>query len=342
MKAGFQAAAEGNTHYSPTNGIPELREALSQKAYKDYGLRYDPDSEILVTVGGTEAFLATLLAWLNPGEEVLIRNPGFVAYESSALLAEGRPVHVPLLEASNFWPSPRDVTSLITDKSHVIMLNYPNNPTGAVLPYDEIAVLAKIAVERDLIVISDEVYEKIVYDGSRHYCLATFPGMRERTLVVNSFSKTYAMTGLRVGYICGPRELVSPIWLVHQYMVACVDTLCQYIALAALNGPQDCAKDMVREFGRRRHLVYKRLKEIGGFRCSLPKGAFYAFPNTEAFGMPSEKFAEYLAKEAGVLTVPGSAFGSGGENHVRLSYAASYQELEEALDRMEKAVRKLL
>jgi aminotransferase len=342
LKAGFQAAAEGNTHYSPTNGIPELREALSQKVYKDCGLRYDPDSEILVTVGGTEAFLATLLAWLNPGEEVLVPNPGFVVYEPSALLAEGKPVHVPLLETNNFWPSPRDVTSLITEKSRVIVLNYPNNPTGVVLPYDQIAVLAKIAVERDLIVISDEVYEKIVYDGSRHYCLAAFPGMRERTLVVNSFSKTYAMTGLRVGYVCGPSELMSSIQLVHQYMVACVDTLCQHIALAALNGPQDFVRDMLREFDRRRHLVFKRLNEIDGFRCSLPKGAFYAFPNIEAFGMPSEKFAEYLAKEAEVLTVPGSAFGSGGENHVRLSYAASYQKLEEALNRMEKAVRKLL
>ena len=342
LKSGFQAAAEGNTHYCPTNGIPELREALSQKAYKDYGLRYDPDSEVLITVGGTEAILATLLAWLNPGEEVLIPNPGFVVYEPDVLLAEGRPIHVPLLEAHNFWPSSRDVMSLITEKSRVIVLNSPNNPTGAVLPYDEIAGLAKIAVERDLIVISDEVYEKIVYDGSRHYCLAGFPGMRERTLVVNSFSKTYAMTGLRVGYVCGPRELMSPLWLVHQYMVACVDTLCQHVALAALNGSQDFVTGMVREFDRRRHLVFERLNEIGGFRCSLPKGAFYAFPNIEAFGMPSEKFAEYLAREAEVLTVPGSAFGSGGDKHIRLSYAASYQKLEEALERMEKAVGKLL
>jgi aminotransferase len=309
--------------------------------YKDYGLSYDPDHEILITVGGTEAIFASLLAWVNPGEEVLVPNPGFVAYEPAVLLAEGRPVRVPLLEANNFRPSPRDVTSLITDKSRVIVLNYPNNPTGAVLPYDEIAVLAKIAVERDLIVISDEVYEKIVYDDSRHYCLAAFPGMRERTLIVNSFSKTYAMTGLRVGYICGPKELMSPIWLVHQYMVACVDTLCQHMALAALNDPQNFVRDMVYEFDRRRHLVFKRLNEIRGFRCSLPKGAFYAFPNIEAFGMPSEKFSEYLAKEVEVLTVPGAAFGSGGENHIRISYATSYRKLEEGMERIERIVRKL-
>jgi len=341
LKAGFRAASEGNTHYSATNGVPELREALSQKTYRDYGLRYDPDSEILVTVGGTEAVLATLLGWLNLGDEVLIPDPGFVVYEPDVLLAEGTPVHVPLVESNNFSPSPIDVMSLITEKSRVIVLNYPNNPTGAVLPYEEIAALAKIAVERDLIVISDEVYEKIVYDGSRHYCLAAFPGMRERTLVVNSFSKTYAMTGLRVGYVCGSKELLSPLWLVHQYMVACVDTISQHIALAALNGPQDFVRDMVREFDKRRHLVFERLNEIAGFRCSLPKGAFYAFPNIEGFGMPSEKFAEFLAKEAGVLTVPGSAFGSLGENHIRLSYATSYPKLEEALDRMEKALRKL-
>ena len=341
LEAGFRAASQGSTHYSATNGVAELRDALSDKTYKDYGLRYDPSSEILVTVGGTEAILAALLAWLNPGDEALIPNPGFVVYEPSVLLAEGTPVRVPLLETNSFWPRPRDVTSLITEKSRVIVLNYPNNPTGAVLPYEEITALAKIAVERDLIVISDEVYEKIVYDGSRHYCLATFPGMRERTLVVNSFSKTYAMTGLRVGYVCGPKELLSPLWLVHQYMVACVDTLSQHIALAALNGPQDFVRDMVREFDRRRRLVIERLNEIAGFRCSLPKGAFYAFPNIEGFGMPSDKFAEFLAREAEVLTVPGSAFGSGGENHIRLSYAASYQKLEEALERMEKALRKL-
>lgn len=341
LEAGFEAAREGKTHYSATNGLAELRRALSEKAYKDYGLTYDPDSEILVTAGGTEAILAALLAWLNPGDEALIPNPGFVVYEPSVLLAEGVPVHVPLLETNGFWPCPRDVTSLITKRSRVIVLNYPNNPTGAMPSYEEIATLAKIAVERDLTVISDEVYEKIVYDGSRHYCLATFPGMRERTLVVNSFSKTYAMTGLRVGYVYGPKELLSPLWLVHQYMVACVDILSQHVALAALRGSQDFVRDMVSEFDRRRRFVVERLNEITGLHCTLPKGAFYVFPNIEDFGMPSDRFAEFLAREAGVLTVPGSAFGSGGEKHIRLSYAASYKKLQEALERMEKALRKL-
>jgi aminotransferase len=192
-----------------------------------------------------------------------------------------------------------------------------------------------------MIVISDEVYEKIIYDDAKHHCMATLPGMHKRTLVVNSFSKTYAMTGLRVGYVCGPRELIAPLWLVHQYTVACVDSLAQHIALAALTGPQDFVKCMLREFDRRRHLVHKRLNEIGGFDCRLPKGAFYAFPNITAFGMSSEKFAEFLLTEAQVVTVPGSAFGSCGEGYIRLSYAAAYEQLDEALDRIDRSVKKL-
>ena len=341
LESGWQAALGGKTHYAPTNGIPELREALVQKAYRDYGLRYDPDSEVLVTVGGTEAIFLALLGLVNPGDEVLVPNPGFVCYEPGVLLAGGVPVSVPLLEMNSFKPSIDDVTSLVTDKSRVMILNYPNNPTGTVLSREEVAALAKIAVERDLIVISDEVYEKIVYDNAEHHCLATFPGMRERTLVVNSFSKTYAMTGLRIGYVYGPKELISSIWLVHQYLIACVDTFAQYVALAALKGPQDFVIDMVKEFDRRRRFVFRRLNEIEGFGCALPKGAFYIFPNIKSFKMSSEDFAQMLLREAHVATVPGSAFGSFGEGYIRISYAAAYDQLEEALNRIEKAVKKL-
>jgi len=341
LEGGWRATLEGKTHYAPTNGVPELREALVDKAYKDYGLRYDPDSEVLVTVGGTEAIFLALLGLINPGDEVLIPNPGFVCYEPGVLLADGIPVSVPLLEKNGFKPSMEDVMSLITDKSRVMILNSPNNPTGMVLSYDEMAALAKIAVERDLIVISDEVYEKIVYDGVKHYCLASFPGMRERAIVVSSFSKTYAMTGLRVGYIYGPEELISPIWLVHQYLVACVDTFAQYAALAALKGPQDFVREMVSEFDRRRRFLFKRLNEIEGFNCTLPKGAFYMFPNIKSFKMASEDFAQFLLREARVAVVPGSSFGSYGEGYIRISYAAAYDQLEEALNRIEKAVKKL-
>lgn len=341
LEAAEQAAKEDNTHYTPTHGIPELREALAQKADRDYGLSYDLESEILVTVGGTEAIFLALIGLINPGDEVLIPNPGFVCYEPSVLLAGGVPVYFPLLEGNGFKPSVDDVTSLITDKSRVIILNYPNNPTGAVLSYDEVAALADVAVERDLVVISDEVYEKIIYDDAKHYCLATFPGMRERTLVVNSFSKTYAMTGLRVGYIYGPKELISPLWLAHQFVVACVNGPAQYAALAALKGPQDFVKEVVREFDRRRRLVYSRVNEIEGFGCMLPKGAFYVFPNIKAFGMSSEEFTAFLVKKARVTVAPGSSFGSYGEGYIRISYATSYEELEEALDRVEKAVKQI-
>jgi aminotransferase len=339
LEAGYRAAKEGRTHYAPTNGIPELREQLTRKAYGDYGLSYDPNSEILVTVGGTEAIFSALIALINPGDEVLIPSPGFVCYEPCILLAGGVPVSIPMLEENGFKPDTSDVISRITEKSRVMILNYPNNPTGAVLSQDEVAALAEVAVERDMIVISDEVYEKIIYDGARHHCVATFPKMRERTLVVNSFSKTYAMTGLRVGFVYGPKELISPLWLTHQYAVTCVDSLAQYIALAALEGSQNFVKEMVREFDRRRHLVYERLSEIEDVSCVLPKGAFYVFPKIRDFGMTSEEFAEFLIKNAHVATVPGSAFGSYGEGYIRISYAAAYEQLEEALDRVEKAVK---
>lgn len=341
LEAGCEAAKNGKTHYAPTNGIPELREALVQKAYRDYGLNYDPNSEVLVTVGGTEAIFLAMMGLINPGDEVLIPNPGFVLYEPCVTLTGAVPISVPLLEKNEFRPSIDDVMSLVTDKSHVIILNFPNNPTGAVLSYDEAAALSKLAVERDLLVICDEVYEKIIYDGHKHYCLATFPGMRERTLIVNSFSKTYAMTGLRVGYVYGPKELIAPLWLVHQYTVACVDSPSQYMALAALRGPQAPVDEMVKEFDRRRRLVHKRLSQMHNIRCTLPRGAFYVFPNIQESNKSSEGFVEFLVKEAGVVTVPGLAFGKYGEGYIRISYAAAYEQLELAMDRMEKAVKKL-
>lgn len=341
LEAGCEAAKNGKTHYAPTNGIPELREALVQKAYRDYGLNYDPNSEVLVTVGGTEAIFLAMMGLINPDDEVLIPNPGFVLYEPCVTLTGAVPISVPLLEKNEFRPSIDDVMSLVTDKSRVIILNFPNNPTGAVLSYDEAAALSKLAVERDLLVICDEVYEKIIYDGHKHYCLATFPGMRERTLIVNSFSKTYAMTGLRVGYVYGPKELIAPLWLVHQYTVACVDSPSQYMALAALRGPQAPVDEMVKEFDRRRRLVHKRLSQMHNIRCTLPRGAFYVFPNIQESNKSSEGFVEFLVKEAGVVTVPGLAFGKYGEGYIRISYAAAYEQLELAMDRMEKVVKKL-
>ncbi len=236
LRAGWKAITEGRTRYEPTNGSAELRRALTEKAFLDYGLKYDPETEVLVTVGATEAISLAMLGLLNPRDEVLIPNPGFTAYEPCVTLAEGRAIGIPLLERNEFRPSRRDVMSLLTPKSRVMLLNFPNNPTGAVLSHEESIQLAEIATERDMVVISDEVYEKVVYDGRRHECMGSLPGMRERTLVVGSFSKTYAMTGLRVGYIYGPKELIAPLWLLHQYFIACVDSVAQQIALAGVDG----------------------------------------------------------------------------------------------------------
>lgn len=334
--------AKKQSHYTPNLGIPELREALSRKAKRDYGLSYDPENEIIVTVGGTEAIFLALFATVNPGDEVLIPDPGFVCYGPNVLFAGGTPVSVPLREENGFKQSVEEVRSLITDKSRVMILNFPNNPTGSTLSYEEAAELAKIAVEHDLIVVSDEVYEKILYDGVEHHCLAMFPGMRERTIVINSFSKTYAMTGYRVGYAYGPEDLIQAMKLVHQYIVACVNGPAQYAALAALESSQKPVREMVREFRRRRDLLYSRLNEIDGFKCDLPKGAFYMFPNIKAFNMPSEEFCDKLLYTAKVAAVPGSAFGKYGEGYIRLSYAASYKKLEEALNRLEKVSKELL
>jgi len=256
-------------------------------------------------------------------------------------LTGGKPVHVPIRGREGFRLDVETVMSHITPKSRVIIINSPNNPTGAVFSHDDLLKLSKLAVERDLVVISDEVYEKIVYDRAKHYCLATFPGMRDRTIVVNSFSKTYAMTGFRVGYALGPQELISPMLKVHQYSVACVDGTAQYAAAAALTGPQKCVGMMVREFARRRRLMYSRINEVEGLRCSLPDGAFYIFADIRRLKKSSMAFSEYLLEEGKVAVVPGVAFGKAGEGYVRLSYATAYAKIEEAMDRIERAVKKL-
>lgn len=336
-----RALDDGKTHYAPSNGISELREALARKFSRDYGLFYNPEGEILVTVGATEAVALALQALLNPGDEVLIPNPGFVCYEPAVLIAGGTPVSVPILEEDGFKPDIGDVTSLITGRSRVMIINSPNNPTGAVFSFNELAELGKLAVENDLIVVSDEVYEKIIYDNARHYCLATLPGMRERTIVVNSFSKTYAMTGLRIGCAVGPRDLISAMLLVQQFTVACVDTVAQYAATAALEGPQDSVSAMVSMFDKRRRLIYERLGEMEHVRCFLPEGAFYAFPNVKEFEKTSSEISEYLLNEARVAATPGSAFGKYGEGYLRLSYATSYKRIAEALDRIERTIGKL-
>lgn len=339
LNAAQNAISEGKTHYSPSNGIPELREATAEKFTREYGLYYNPENEILVTVGATEAVALALLALVNQGDEVLIPDPGFVCYGPAVRIAGGIPVSIPINEDSDFKPDIDAVMSLITPKSRVIILNFPNNPTGAVLSYNELAKLAKLAVQNNLIVISDEVYEKIIYDDSKHYCLAALPDMRDRTIVINSFSKTYAMTGFRVGCALGPKDLISAMLLIHQFMVACVDGPAQYAATAALEGSQEFVTHMVSEFDKRRKLIHKRLNEIEGFQCSLPKGAFYVFPSVRNIEKPSTIIAEHILKKAKVVVTPGSSFGNYGEGHLRFSYAAAFEKIDEAVDRIGKIIR---
>lgn len=344
LESATQAMEEGKTHYTPTAGIAELREALVEKTRRDYGLSYDPNSEVIITNGAIEAIFLAIMALVNPGEEVLVPDPRFVCYEPDIFMAGGAPVSIPMLEENDFRFDAKSVISLITPESRVILTNSPNNPTGSVLSYNDVAGLAKLAVERDLIVISDEVYEKILYDDAEHFCFAAFPEMRERTIVVNSFSKTYAMTGFRIGYALGPKELIAAMAQIHEHSIACVNAPAQYAALAALEGPQEFVENIVGEFDRRRRLLYSGLNEIEGFSCILPKGAFYIFANIRNFGLSSEEFAEYLLSTRArgrVETVPGSAFGKYGEGYVRLSYATAYNKIEEALDRIERTVKEL-
>ncbi len=341
INAAKQALDQGKTHYPPSAGIPQLCEALARKAKRDYGLEYNPNSEVLVTVGATEAVFLALTVLTNPQDEVLLFDPGFVCYEPDVLIAGGVPVSVPIHERNGFKLDVDAVMSRVTDKSRVIIINSPNNPTGAVFSYDDLLKLSKLVIERDLIVISDEVYEKIVYDEAKHFCLATFQGLRERTIVVNSFSKTYAMTGFRVGYALGPADLVESMMKIHQYSVACVDGAAQYAAVAALEGSQDCTRAMIIEFDKRRRLMCKRINEIKGFSCTLPKGAFYVFADVKQFKMLSTDFADYLVNKGKVAAISGSAFGRNGEGYLRLSYATTYEKIEEAMNRIEKAVGKL-
>lgn len=336
-----QALNEGKTHYAPSAGIPRLCEAIASKTRGDYSLEYDSNSEILITVGATEAVFLALMATINPGDEVLLLEPSFICYQPDILLAGGKPIPVPFHEREGFRLNVETVMSHVTERTRALIINSPNNPTGKVFSYDELMELSKLAVERDLLVISDEVYEKIVYDGAKHFCLAAFPGMRERTVVVNSFSKTYAMTGFRVGYAMGPDELIASMMKVHQFSVACVDGISQHAALAALEGPQDCVDVMVAEFARRRSLMQRRVNEIEGLSSELPQGAFYVFADAHKVKLDSTGFSDYLINKGRVAVVPGCAFGQCGEGFVRLSYATAYQQIEEAMDRVEKAVKSL-
>jgi aminotransferase len=328
-------------HYTSNYGIPELRRAIGAKLLDDNRLDFDPLSEIIVTAGANEAIFLAVMGTVNPGDEVLVPDPSWLHYYHCIALAGGRAVSIPLREKNGFRLHPDDIARAITKRTRMLIVLTPHNPTGAVLREDDLEALAYLACKHNLLVLSDEIYEKLVYDGAKHFSIGCLPGMRERTLTVNGFSKAYSMTGWRLGYVAGPRELIDILIRVHQYTVVCATSFAQAGAVTAYRGPQECVEEMRLEFARRRKLILDRLEHISGIHCVHPEGAFYVFPSVRDLGRSSEEVAMHLLEDGLVATVPGSAFGKHGEGYLRLAYSNSQANIDEALERMEQSVMRL-
>lgn len=339
LRAGIESLQRGETHYTSNFGLIELRRALAANFSVRYGVDYNPATEIIVTVGGSEALNLATIALLNPGDEVIIPTPCFVSYQAAVILAGGVAVEVPGHLENNFDFDPDELRAAITPRTKAILIGYPNNPTGAVASRENLLEVAKMAVEYDLVVISDEIYDRLVY-GVEHVCFTALPGMRERSLLLGGFSKDYAMTGWRIGYAAGPEALISGLLKVHQYMVMSAPTMSQFAAIEALRSGEPHVLQMLAEYDRRRKLVVSGFNQMG-LPTFEPKGAFYAFPKVSASGLDDETFCTRLLNEQHVAMVPGNAFGVGGEGFARCSYATSYEKLEEALERIERFVRKI-
>ena len=340
-EAAKKALDEGYTHYTHTAGLPELREAIAEKLRKENNVKADPETEITVTVGGFAAISSTLQAVINPGDEVIIPEPVWPSYEGHVKLAGGNPVLLQL-KAPNYSLNTDLLREKTTERTKMVIINTPNNPTGAVYKPQELTALASIAKKHDLLVLADEVYEKIVFDDARHFSIAGFAGMKERTVTVNSFSKTYAMTGWRVGYVVANAQITAGLRRIHSFTVSCVSPILQKAAFTALTASQDCVRQMVKEYKERRDIAVEALNNILGFQCVKPKGTFYLFPDIQGVGLPSVKLAELMLKEARVATIPGSAFGKSGEGHLRMSIAVSRNNFLEAIERIEDFVKSLV
>ncbi|PKM82261.1 MAG: aromatic amino acid aminotransferase [Firmicutes bacterium HGW-Firmicutes-14] len=323
---------KGYTMYTSNWGLLELREEIARYLYNTYKVIYEPRNEVLITVGVSEGMDLALRAVTAPGDEVLVPEPCYVSYAPCTSMAGGVPVSIPASAENDFRVTAAQIEEKITPRTKALILSYPNNPTGAVISREELMEIAKVVKKHDLIVISDEIYHNLTYEG-KHTCFASLPAMRSRTILLNGFSKAYAMTGWRLGYACGHPDVIGHMTKIHQYTMLCAPVTAQMAALEALqNGTEEMAK-MVAEYDRRRKLVLKGFCEIG-LECFEPKGAFYAFPSIKNTGMTSEEFAEKLLLEAKVAVVPGNVFGANGEGHIRCSYAASVADLTEAIERM--------
>jgi len=337
-EAAIYALEKGYTMYTSNLGMPELRQELSRYLQDNYNLEYNPDSELLITVGVSEGLDLTMRAILNPGDEVIIPDPCYVSYNPCVTLAGGIPIMVPTNQENDFEISAADIEARVTNKTKAILIGNPANPTGAVITKDKLLLIAELAKRHGLLVIYDEIYAKLVY-GAEHTCLATLPEMKESTILLSGFSKAYAMTGWRIGYAAASKEVIASMTKIHQYTMMCAPIMVQIAAIEALKSGDASVAEMVEEYNRRRLVIVKGLNDIG-LSCFEPRGAFYAFPSIKSTGMTSEEFAERLLIEEKVAVVPGTAFGQCGEGYVRCCYATSLADIEEALSRMKRFVGK--
>lgn len=331
-EAGIQALQSGKTFYTSNAGLQELRAAISSYTKRKTGLTYNPENQIIVTVGGSEAIDLALRALLNAGDEVIYLEPGFVSYYPCIKLADGVPVPIRLTEENRFRLKPEQLEAAVTPKSKVLILSYPNNPTGAVMEKEDLEALLPVIQKHDLIVISDEIYGELTY-GVKHCSIAGLPGMEQRTIIINGFSKSFAMTGWRLGYALGNHEIIEQMVKIHQFAVMCAPTISQYAAIEAMEQGDGDIEAMRESYDQRRKFLYHELQRLG-LPCFEPQGAFYMFPNIREFGLSSGEFALKLLKEEKVAVVPGDSFGECGEGFVRISYAASLQNLKEAVNRI--------
>lgn len=338
IDAGIRSLQQGETHYTSNQGILELRQAIAEHLARLYNVNYDPVNEIIATVGVSEALYLTFTALLEPGDEVIIPTPCFVSYQAEVALAGGKPVEVYTNMEDDFQPDPAVIEKAITPKTRAILLGYPNNPTGAIASRETLEAIGRIAEKHDLVVISDEIYDRLVYEHA-HVCFPSIPGMQERTILLGGFSKAYAMTGWRIGYAAGPAGLIQGLVRIHQYSVMSAPTISQFAALEALKVGEPYVEEMRVEYNRRRQLIHQGMNALG-LPTFEPHGAFYVFPSIHNTGLDDEAFAEKLLLEEKVAVVPGSAFGDAGSGFVRCSYATSYALLEEALEKIGRFLKR--
>ena len=336
---GIYSLERGRTFYTSNSGLMELRREICSYMYRKQGITYDAAHEVLITVGGSEAIDIGLRAMVNPGDEVLIPQPSYVSYEPCAVLAGAKPVIIDLKAENEFRLTAEELEAVITDRSKVLILPFPNNPTGAIMEREDLEAIAEVILKHDLIVMSDEIYGELTYKG-KHMSIASLPGMKERTILINGFSKAYAMTGWRLGYACGPADIIRQMTKIHQFAIMCAPTTSQYAAVEALRNGDDDIAEMCGAYNQRRRYLLNAFREMG-LECFEPYGAFYVFPCIKQFGMTSDEFATRFLEEEKVAVVPGTAFGDSGEGFLRISYAYSLEDLKKAIGRLERFVKKL-